>query len=70
MTTSSFVMGAMGLAMLAVLAVLATGLVVMARGKDVTGKQSNKLMRLRIYLQAAAIALFALVMILTKKHGG
>lgn len=61
---------AMVLAMLAVLTVLGTGLFTMARGKDVTGKQTNKLMWLRVYLQALALALFAVVLILTKKHGG
>ena len=55
------------LAMLAVLAVLGTGLIVMVRGKDVTGQQSNKLMRWRIYLQAAALAFFAIVLLLAKK---
>ncbi len=70
MTMTTITMGAMGLAMIAVLAVLASGLIVMVRGKDVTGKRSNKLMWWRIYLQAAALALFALVLVLTKKNGG
>lgn len=66
---TSIVIGAMVLAMLAVLAVLAAGLYTMLRGKDTSGKKSNKLMWMRIYLQAAALALFAIVLILTKSHG-
>lgn len=67
---TTYVMGAMALAMLAVLGILATGLIVMVRGKDVTGKQTNKLMWLRVYAQAIAIALFAVVLLLSKKNGG
>jgi hypothetical protein len=63
---NTIIIGAMIVAMLAVLAVLGTGLIVMARGKDVSGKTSNKLMWWRIYLQAGALALFALVLTLAK----
>lgn len=70
MTTTTFVIGALAVSMIAVLGILATGLIVMVRGKDVTGKQTNKLMWLRVYGQAIALALFALVLILTKKNGG
>ena len=56
----------MVLAMLGTVAVLGAGLINMARGKDVSGKTSNKLMWLRIYFQAGALALFALVMFLAK----
>ena len=56
----------MVLAMLGVVAVLALGLINMVRGKDTTGKTANKLMWWRIYLQGAALALFALVMVLVK----
>lgn len=59
--------GGMILAMIAVLAVLGTGLVTMVRGKDVSGEKSNKLMWMRVYLQAAALAFFALVLVLAKK---
>ena len=69
-TMTNFAIGAMVIAMLSVLAVLGMGLMTMARGKDITGKQSNKLMWMRIYLQAVALALFALVLVLTKKNGG
>lgn len=69
MSNSQLVVIAMVLAMIAVLGVLGTGLVTMVRGKDVTGEKSNKLMWWRVYLQAAAIALFALVLVLAKKNG-
>jgi hypothetical protein len=59
--------GGMILAMLAVVAVLATGLVTMVRGNDVSGEKSNKLMWWRVYLQAGALAFFAIVLMLAKK---
>ena len=57
---------AMILAMIGVVVVLGFGLVTMVNGKDVSGEKSNKLMWWRIYLQAGALALFALVMALSK----
>ncbi|MBL8669984.1 MAG: twin transmembrane helix small protein [Alphaproteobacteria bacterium] len=45
-----------------VLAVLAMGVLGMARGGG-SGERSNKLMRWRVILQAAALVLFALVML-------
>ena len=59
--------GGMFLAMIAVVAVLVTGLVTMANGKDISGEKSNKLMWWRIYLQAGALAFFAIVLVLSKK---
>ena len=64
---ANLAIGAMIFAMLAVLAVLGFGLATMVRGKDVTGVKSNKLMWWRVYLQAIALALFAVVMVLAKK---
>lgn len=52
---------AMVVAMLAVVGVLGLGLYTMVSGRDPSGQTSNKLMWWRIYLQAGAIALFALV---------
>ena len=57
---------AMILAMIGVVVVLGFGLVTMVGGKDVSGEKSNKLMWWRIYLQAGALAFFALVMALAK----
>lgn len=66
MSNSQMVVIAMVVAMIAVLGVLGTGLVTMVRGKDVTGEKSNKMMWWRVYLQAIALALFALVIVLAK----
>ena len=52
--------------MLGVLGALGFGLFTMARGQDVGGKKSNKYMWWRIYLQAGALALFAVLLVLTR----
>ena len=52
--------------MLATAAVLVTGLALMARGGDVNRKYSNRMMTLRVALQAAALVVMA-VLLLTKK---
>ncbi len=54
------------LAALATLGVLARGIILMARGKDVTGEQSNRLMSLRVALQALAI-LFIVILFLINR---
>ena len=51
------------LAMLLTLGTLFVGLFAMARGGEFNKNNSNKLMRMRIYAQGAAIALFALAAI-------
>lgn len=58
----------MVLAALATLGVLARGIILMARGKDVTGEQSNRLMSLRVALQALAI-LFIVILFLINRPG-
>jgi hypothetical protein len=58
----------MVLAALATLAVLARGIVIMARGKDITGKQSNKMMSYRVAFQALAI-LFIVILFLVNRPG-
>ena len=66
---STYAIVGMVLAMLAVLGVLGMGLYTMVRGKDTTGHKTNRLMWWRIYLQAAALALFALALVLAKSNG-
>lgn len=44
-------------AALATLAVLGMGIVTMARGDDISGKKSNKLMQMRVLAQGATIVL-------------
>ncbi len=48
------------------LVVLFVGLFVMVRGGEFNKKHSNKLMRLRVLLQAIAIAVFAAIVYFTK----
>ncbi len=52
-------------AMLAVAGVLFWGIVTMARGGDYNFNWSNTIMRWRIYLQALAIAIFVIVLLLS-----
>ncbi len=51
-----------GVALAATVVVLFTGLVSMARGGSFNARWSNKLMRLRVVLQGAAVALLAALM--------
>ena len=51
------------IAMAAVAVILVLGIITMARGKD--ARKSNKLMQLRLVLQAVAIALIMLTLWLT-----
>ncbi len=44
--------------------VLIRGVITMASGKDVTGQQSNKLMSMRVALQAATIMLVLLLLVI------
>jgi len=53
------------IAMLATLGVLIAGMVGLVRGTN-DPRKSNRLMRYRVMLQAAALALFALLMTLLK----
>ncbi|OSZ72412.1 twin transmembrane helix small protein [Sphingomonas sp. IBVSS1] len=52
----------------ATLAVLARGIIIMARGQDITGEQSNRMMSLRVALQALAIV-FVIILFLLNRPG-
>ncbi|MCH9845520.1 MAG: twin transmembrane helix small protein [Alphaproteobacteria bacterium] len=54
--------------MLSVLAVLGLGLFSMAKGGDFSLKYGNKLMQLRIVLQAVAILVFIILLFLLKQY--
>lgn len=56
-------------AMFATLGALIVGVIGMARGGEFDDKYSNKLMSMRVGLQAAAIALFALLLLLVRGWG-
>jgi hypothetical protein len=58
----------MVVAALATLGVLARGIITMARGKDVTGQQSNKMMTYRVAFQALAI-IFIVILFLINRPG-
>ena len=57
------------LAALATLYVLVKGVIGMAQGKDVTGERSQALMRKRVLLQAVAIILVILFLLLAQNSG-
>jgi hypothetical protein len=58
----------MVVAVLATLGVLARGIIIMARGKDISGQQSNKMMSYRVAFQALAIA-FILILFAINRPG-
>ncbi len=64
---TTFVSILMGIAMAAVLAVLVVGLISMIKGGEFNRKYGNRLMRWRVGLQAVALVLFAIALVL--KHG-
>ena len=55
------------IAMDATLGVLLVGVIGMARGGNFNRKNANKLMRARVALQALAVGLFAIVLLLIGK---
>ena len=48
---------------------LVRGIITMARGKDITGERSNKLMSYRVAFQAAAIVVVIVLMLLARQTG-
>ncbi len=56
----------MVVAALATLGVLARGIIIMARGRDITGKQANKMMSYRVAFQALAI-IFIVILFLVNR---
>ncbi len=56
----------MVLAALGTLSVLARGIWIMAQGKDVTGKQQNRMMNYRVGLQALAILFIVLLFLVNR----
>jgi len=66
---STFLFILIVLVALATLYVLIKGVVGMAQGKDVTGARSQALMRKRVMLQAVAIILIILFLLLARGGG-
>jgi hypothetical protein len=63
---NTFFVVLIAIAMVATLGALLFGVVTMARGGEGAARRSNKFMRYRVLLQAVAIGLFALLMLLTR----
>lgn len=66
---SSIVLVLVILGALATLGVLVRGIFVMARGKDITGKQSNRLMSYRVLLQLFTVVMVVLLIIIVRAGG-
>lgn len=49
--------------------ILVRGIVTMARGRDITGRQSNQLMVLRVIFQAATVLLVVVLFIMAGRGG-
>jgi hypothetical protein len=59
----------LAVALAAVLLVLIFGVIAMARGGEFNSKYANKLMRLRVVLQAVAVVLFLLFVFVASSGG-
>lgn len=55
------------LALLAVVITLFYGLLTMARGASVDARQSNKIMRYRVALQAIALLIFVVILLMANQ---
>lgn len=64
---STFLIIVLALAALATLFALVRGLVTMARGKDITGVQSNKWMMYRVVFQGAAVVVVMILFLVLRK---
>ena len=66
---STFLLILVVIAALATLYVLVKGVIGMAQGKDITGQRSQALMRKRVMLQAVAIILVILFLLVAQGAG-
>jgi len=64
---STFLIIVLALAALATLFALVRGLVTMARGKDITGVQSNKWMMYRVVFQGTAVVVVMILFLVLRK---
>ena len=67
MQTFLFIM--IAIAALATLYILVRGVITMAQGKDITGQQSQNLMRKRVLFQAIAIIFVVLFLLVARGAG-
>ena len=66
----TFVFVLIVLAAIATATVLVRGIVTMARGKDITGQQSNKMMSYRVAFQLLTIILVVILVFVMRGQGG
>lgn len=64
---STFLIIVLALAALATVFALIRGLVTMARGKDLTGVQSNRWMMYRVVFQGAAVVVVMILFLVLRK---
>lgn len=65
----SFIIILIVVAAIATATVLVRGVMTMARGKDITGEQSNKLMSYRVAFQLVTILLAAILIAMVRRGG-
>ena len=70
MTLDTVLTGLLYIAMLGVLIVLAAGVINLYRGDDMARSRSNKLMRLRVVVQFAAVILIVIIFFVRENLGG
>jgi putative copper export protein len=70
MTLDTVLTGLLYIAMLGVLIVLAMGVINLYRGDDKARSRSNKLMRLRVVVQFAAVILIVIIFFVRENLGG
>lgn len=66
----TFVFVLIVLAAITTATVLVRGIVTMARGKDITGQQSNKMMSYRVAFQLLTIILVVILVFVMRGQGG
>jgi hypothetical protein len=67
---NTFIIVLIVLAAVATATVLVRGIVTMARGKDITGEQSNKMMSYRVAFQLLTIILVVILVFVMRSQGG
>ena len=70
MTLDTVLTGLLYIAMLGVLIVLAAGVINLYRGDDKARSRSNKLMRLHVVVQFAAVILIVIIFFVRENLGG
>lgn len=70
MNLDTVLTGLLYIAMLGVLIVLAAGVINLYRGDDKARSRSNKLMRLRVVVQFAAVILIVIIFFVRENLGG